>query len=509
MLEIVLPAPSLPACRAVRLSSASQDSSAGGGASPGAADMSLAGAVPVFQECYDSAGRSAHARGQMDVLMPQLGETVAEGKITQWYKAPGDAVQPGDNLFEIETDKTSMEVPATAAGVLAEIRARVGEVVPVGAVVAVISGGKGAAAGAVAASAGPAGAAPQRPVPAAPVAAPASGPASAVNGVARPIKLDPFFEVRTPERNYGPARRGSVTVTPLARRLAAESGIDLDAVRGSGPHGRIFARDLATAAERPRAAAPAGLTAQQVMQQVKALYEPGSYQEVALDNMRATIAARLVEAKQAIPHFYLTADVGTDALVRLREDANAAAPAARDGKPAFRLSLNDIIVKAWPAALQRVPAANAVWAGDRILRLAHADIGVAVAIEGGLFTPIVRHAETKTLSAISAEIRDLSARARARRLKPQEYQGGSSVVSNLGMHGIREFAAIINPPHATVLAVGAARRQPVERPDGSVAFVGQMTVTLSCDHRVVDGALGAELLAAFRGFIENPVTALA
>ena len=509
MLEIVLPAPSLPACRAVRLSSASQDSSAGGGASPGAADMSLAGAVPVFQECYDSAGRSAHARGQMDVLMPQLGETVAEGKITQWYKAPGDAVQPGDNLFEIETDKTSMEVPATAAGVLAEIRARVGEVVPVGAVVAVISGGKGAAAGAVAASAGPAGAAPQRPVPAAPVAAPASGPASAVNGVARPIKLDPFFEVRTPERNYGPARRGSVTVTPLARRLAAESGIDLDAVRGSGPHGRIFARDLATAAERPRAAAPAGLTAQQVMQQVKALYEPGSYQEVALDNMRATIAARLVEAKQAIPHFYLTADVGTDALVRLREDANAAAPTARDGTPAFRLSLNDIIVKAWAAALQRVPAANAVWAGDRILRLAHADIGVAVAIEGGLFTPIVRHAETKTLSAISAEIRDLSARARARRLKPQEYRGGSSVVSNLGMHGIREFAAIINPPHATVLAVGAARRQHVERLDGSVAFAGQMTVTLSCDHRVVDGALGAGLLAAFRGFIENPVTALA
>jgi pyruvate dehydrogenase E2 component (dihydrolipoamide acetyltransferase) len=225
--------------------------------------------------------------------------------------------------------------------------------------------------------------------------------------------------------------------------------------------------------------------------------------------MRTTIAARLVEAKQAIPHFYLTADVGTDALIRLREDANAAAPKAADGAPAYKLSVNDIVVKAWAAALQRVPAANAVWAGDRILRLAHSDVGVAVAIEGGLFTPIVRHAETKTLSAISAEIKDLSARARTRRLKPQEYQGGSSVVSNLGMYGIREFAAIINPPHATVLAVGAARRQPVEKRDGSVAFVGQMTVTLSCDHRVVDGALGAALLAAFRGFIENPVTALA
>jgi len=450
----------------------------------------------------------------MDILMPQLGETVAEGKITQWYKAPGDAVQPGDNLFEIETDKTSMEVPATAPGVLAEIRAQAGEVVPVGAVVAVISDGKGVAAATTSAVSPPAAAsaAPHRPAPAAPAkvaADAATGPAPAANGAARPVKLDPFFEVRTPERNYGPARRGSVTVTPLARRLAAESGIDLDAVRGSGPHGRIFARDLAGAAQRPRTAAPAGLAAQQIVQQVKALYDPGSYEEVPIDNMRATIAVRLVQAKQAIPHFYLTADVGTDALLRLREEANAAAPKARDGSPAFKLSLNDIIVKAWAAALQRVPAANAVWAGDRILRLVHSDIGVAVAIDGGLFTPIVRGAETKTLSAISAEIRDLSARARARRLKPREYQGGSSVVSNLGMHGIREFAAIINPPHATVLAVGAARRQAVERPDGSIAFVGQMTVTLSCDHRVVDGALGAELLAAFRGFIENPVTALA
>jgi pyruvate dehydrogenase E2 component (dihydrolipoamide acetyltransferase) len=440
----------------------------------------------------------------MDVLMPQLGETVAEGKITQWYKAPGDRIEPGDNLFEIETDKTSMEVPATTAGVLAEVRAKVGDVVPVGSVVAVISGSAGAAAAPTAAVA-PLAAAPARP---------GASSGSALNGVRSsvshtdraitpggpPPKLDPFFEVRTPERNYGPARRqGGVTVTPLARRLAAEGGIDLGAIRGSGPHGRIHARDIA-ATQRPAAAGPTS-------QQVKALYAPGSYEEVALDNMRATIAARLVEAKQAVPHFYLTADVATDALLRLREDANA--PKAKDGTPAFRLSLNDIIVKAWAAALQRVPAANAVWAGDSILRLTRSDVGVAVAIEGGLFTPIVRSAESKTLSAISAEIKDLSARARARRLKPAEYQGGSSVVSNLGMHGIREFAAIINPPHATVLAVGAARRQPVERPDGGIAFIGQMTVTLSCDHRVVDGALGAELLAAFRGFIENPVTALA
>src|SRR5262245_23788138 len=433
----------------------------------------------------------------MDVLMPQLGETVAEGKITQWFKAPGEAVKPGDNLFEIETDKTSMEVPATAAGVLAEIRAAVGEVVPVGAVVAVIAEAGAAATAAPASPPARVQPAPPRPVLVA--------SAAAARRSAAAVKLDPFFEVRTPSRNYGPARRGAVTVTPLARRLAAEGGVDLASVAGSGPHGRIFARDLRSA--RP-AARPSGLKGP-TFQQIKALYEPGSYEEVPLDGMRATIAQRLVEAKQTIPHFYLTADVGIDALVKLREDANAAAPKGKDGRAAFKLSLNDLIIKAWAAALHRVPAANAVWAGDRILRLTHSDIGVAVAVDGGLFTPIVRKAESKSLSTISAEMKELSERARARRLKPQEYQGGSSVVSNLGMYGIREFAAIINPPHATVLAVGAARRQPVERDGGGIAFVGQMTVTLSCDHRVVDGALGAELLAAFRGFVENPVTALA
>jgi pyruvate dehydrogenase E2 component (dihydrolipoamide acetyltransferase) len=426
----------------------------------------------------------------MDVLMPQLGETVAEGKITQWFKSPGEAVRPGDNLFEIETDKTSMEVPATAAGVLSEIRAGVGEVVPVGTVVAVIAEGAGASTA----------------QPATPATGAAAAPATR-NGAAA-VALDPYLEVRTPVRNYGPARRGTVAVTPLARRLAVERGIDLAAVQGSGPRGRISARDLrlpppAQAAQPPRAAE--GRSAERV----KALYEPGSYEELALDNMRSTIAARLVEAKQTIPHFYLTADIGIDALLRVREDANAAAPKGRDGQPAFKLSLNDLVVKAWAAALQRVPAANAAWAGDRILRLKHADIGVAVAVDGGLYTPIVRKAEGKSLSAISAEIADLAQRARARRLKPQEYQGGSSVVSNLGMYGVREFAAIINPPHATVLAVGAARRQPMEEEDGTIVFAAVMTVTLSCDHRVVDGALGAELLAAFRALVENPVTALA
>jgi pyruvate dehydrogenase E2 component (dihydrolipoamide acetyltransferase) len=224
--------------------------------------------------------------------------------------------------------------------------------------------------------------------------------------------------------------------------------------------------------------------------------------------MRRTIAARLVQATQTIPHFYLTADVEIGALIRLREQANVAAPKDADGNPAFRLSVNDFVIKAWAAALRRVPAANAVWAEDRILRFAQSDIGVAVAVEGGLITPIIRRADTKTLSAISREMKELSARARERKLKPDEYQGGVSAISNLGMYGVREFSAIINPPQSTILAVGGARRQAIETADGGVAFASVMSVTLSCDHRVVDGALGAELLAAFKGCVEQPVTML-
>jgi pyruvate dehydrogenase E2 component (dihydrolipoamide acetyltransferase) len=224
--------------------------------------------------------------------------------------------------------------------------------------------------------------------------------------------------------------------------------------------------------------------------------------------MRATIARRLVEAKQTIPHFYLTADVTMDALLKLREEANAGAPKGKDGEPAYKLSVNDFVIKALALALQRVPAANAVWAGDRILRFAHSDIGVGVALDGGLITPVIRNAEGKSISAISAEMKDLAARARDKKLKPAEYQGGASAISNLGMYGVREFSAIINPPQATILAVGAAQRRPVEAPDGSVRFESQMTVTLSCDHRVVDGALGAQLLAAFKALIENPVRML-
>jgi pyruvate dehydrogenase E2 component (dihydrolipoamide acetyltransferase) len=432
----------------------------------------------------------------MDVLMPQLGETVAEGKISKWFVSAGDAVQPGDNLFEIETDKVSMEVPAITAGVLSAINVAAGETAPVGAVVAIILG---------------------------PGETPAQQARSAVftsNQEVRknealgsrvradervtakpPVPMEPFREVRSPERNYGPARlAGGAAVTPLARRLAGEAGIDLSNVKGSGPHGRIVARDVEAAAGSAPALARAALP-----DQVKALYRDTPYQEIPLDRMRATIATRLTRA-QAIPHFYLAMDVEIGRALALREEANAAAP-ERDGAPAFRLSLNDLIIKAWAAALQRVPAANAVWAEDRILRFRHSDIGVAVALENGLITPVIRRTETKTLTVISNEMRGLAERARAGKLGPDEYQGGASAISNLGMHGIAAFAAIINPPHATILAVGAARRAPVEAADG-VKFVDMMTVTLSCDHRVVDGALGAELLGAFKGLVERPATML-
>jgi pyruvate dehydrogenase E2 component (dihydrolipoamide acetyltransferase) len=443
----------------------------------------------------------------MDILMPQLGETVAEGKITTWFKSIGDAVKPGDNLFEIETDKVSMEVPATAAGVLTEIRVGAGEVALVGAVVAIIAGVAGErAAKPPAVAAAPAAA--QTPIASAPppnAAAMPLFPAAPVTPATPParVMLDPFREVRTPERNYGPAKLASgAVVTPLARRLAGEAEIDLSRVVASGPHGRIVARDVQSAI----AATPRGVALLVPSpERIKALYAEGTYEEVPLDSMRRTIATRLVEATQTIPHFYLVADVVIERLEAVRREANAAALPDAAGEPTFKLSLNDFIIKALALALQRVPAANAVWAEDRILRFKSSDIGVAVAIEGGLVTPVIRGAENKSLLAISSETKDLATRARTRKLTSAELQGGASTVSNLGMFGVREFAAVINSPHSTVLAAGAGGRRPVETADGGVAFTSQMTVTLTCDHRVVDGVVGAELLAAFRHFIEHPV----
>jgi pyruvate dehydrogenase E2 component (dihydrolipoamide acetyltransferase) len=444
----------------------------------------------------------------MDILMPQLGETVTEGKITTWFKALGDAIKPGDNLFEIETDKVSMEVPSTSAGVLAEIRVSAGEIAPVGAVVAVIAD---SSAGVKPQSPATASAPSPQKVPAAPLGAPATGALAAAQAPRKPVALQPFHEVRSPEHNFGPAKlAGGAAVTPLARRRASEAGIDLNRLTASGPRGRIVALDVerAIAGGAARAAAPARPVtppaAGPSADRVKAYYAPGSYEEVPLDSMRRTIAVRLVEAKQTIPHFYLTADVTIERLNQVREELNAVAAKAADGNPAFKLSINDFVIKALALALQRVPAANAVWAEDRILRFKQSDIGVAVAIEGGLITPVLRQAEAKSVNDISSEMRDLVTRARSRRLKPHEYQGGSTAISNLGMYGVREFAAIINPPQSTILAVGAGERRPIETRDG-VAFVSQMSVTLSCDHRVVDGALGAQLLAAFKDLIEHPV----
>ena len=325
------------------------------------------------------------------------------------------------------------------------------------------------------------------------------------HSAAKPVALDPFREVRTPDRNFGPARiAGGITVTPLARRLAGENGIDLSRIAGTGPHGRIVARDVETKVARAPAFAPAGGPS---ANDIAALYRDVPFAETPLDGMRKTIAQRLTQAKQTIPHFYLTADVAMDALLKVRTEANAAAP-KKDGEPIYKISVNDFVIKALALALIRVPAANAIFAQDRILRFDRADIGVAVALEEGLLTPVIRAADRKSLSAISNEMRDLAERARDKKLKPEDYQGGVSSVSNLGMHGVREFAAIVNPPQSSILAVGAAQRRPVEAEDGSLRFDTQMTVTLSCDHRVIDGALGAQLLAALKGCLEKPVTML-
>jgi len=446
----------------------------------------------------------------MDVLMPQLGETVAEGKIKAWFKSVGDPVAAGDNLFEIETDKVTMEVPALLAGVLSEIRVPEGGVAPVGAVVCVLGGANGAAAQPVVST----GAAPvkgQAPVKTQTAAKPPAQAALAEapqapqlkNG---PLKLDPYNEVHSPTRSFGPAQLANgIIVTPLARRLAGEGNVDLTRVRGSGPRGRIVAADVQVALQSSSGRAAAStMAAGPTLAQVKALYKSVPYEEVPLDGMRKVIATRLQEASQSIPAFYLSIDVRMDRLLALREEINSGAPKDQAGNAALKLSLNDFIVKALAMALRRVPAANAVWAEDRILRFTQSDVGVAVAVEGGLLTPVIRGADTKSVLAISAEMKDLAARARVRKLKPEEYQGGSSAVSNLGMHGIRQFTAIINPPHATILAVGASDRRPVEDGHGGVKFVTEMSVTLTCDHRVVDGALGAEVLAEFKKLVEAP-----
>jgi len=437
-----------------------------------------------------------------NILMPALSPTMEKGNLTRWLKKEGDKIKSGDVIAEIETDKATMEYEAVDDGTLAQIVVPEGtKDVAVNSVIAVLAGeGEDVKAAASSAKSVPQ-AAPK------PASAPASKP-----GVGKPAPaVAPSGPIASSAE--APAQRGGNRIfsSPLARRLAIEAGLDLTRVQGSGPHGRVIARDVEAAKSGKGLRAPGvvpagGAIIGQTMSdaQVRLLYEEGSYELVPHDSMRRTIAQRLTASIQTIPHFYETMDCDIGRLTAAREEINATAPKNKDGKPAYKLSVNDFVIKALALALQRVPDTNVSWTELGMLKHKHSDIGVAVALPGGLITPIVRHAETKSLSAISNEMRDLAARARARKLKPQEYQGGTSSVSNLGMYGIKDFTAVINPPQSTLLAVGAGEERAVVR-NGQLAVATIMSVTLSCDHRAVDGALGAELIREFKTLIENPV----
>jgi len=447
----------------------------------------------------------------INITMPALSPTMEEGKLAKWHVKEGDSVSSGDVIAEIETDKATMEVEAVDEGKIGKIMVPEGtENVKVNAVIAVLLQ-EGESAEAVTKAAPPAPTAEAAKPQEAPKQAAAAAPTSAVSGTAA-------APAPAPKPAPAPTGNGSrAFASPLARRLAKDAGLDVASITGSGPRGRVVKSDVEAVASGKAplkaaptaAAAPAGAAMAQGMtrQQVLALYEEGSYELVPNDGMRKVVAARLTEAKQTIPHFYLSLDCRIDELLQAREQINAAAP-LKDGKPVYKLSVNDFVMKAWAAALQKVPTANATWAGDSILYHKHSDIAVAVAVPGGLFTPVVKAAEAKSLRQISEEVKDLASRARSKKLAPHEYQGGSTAVSNLGMFGIKHFAAVINPPHGTILAVGAGEER-VYAEKGQVKTGNFMTVTLSCDHRSVDGALGAELLAAFKGLIEAPVMMLA
>jgi pyruvate dehydrogenase E2 component (dihydrolipoamide acetyltransferase) len=450
----------------------------------------------------------------INILMPALSPTMEKGNLAKWLKHEGDAVKSGDVIAEIETDKATMEVEAVDEGTLAKIMVPEGTAdVPVNQVIAVLAG-EGEDVKAAAAGAGQGTAAPAAKPQAAPAKTevPAPAKAEAPKAAVTPSAQAPAVALQAAPAPQ--ARDGNrVFASPLARRLAKEAGIDVSRIDGSGPHGRIVARDVEAAksgrglktAGAPAAAAVAPSIAPSMSDaQVRALFEDGSYEVVPHDGMRRTIAQRLTQSTQTIPHFYLTIDCNIGKLLAAREEINAAAPKDKDGKPAYKLSVNDFVLKALALALQRIPDANVSWTDGAMLKHKHSDIGVAVALPGGLITPIVRQAESKSLSTISNEMKDLASRARARKLKPMEYQGGTSAVSNLGMYGIKDFTAVINPPHATILAVGAGEERAVVK-NGKIEAAHIMSVTLSCDHRAVDGALGAELIGAFKTLIENPV----
>jgi pyruvate dehydrogenase E2 component (dihydrolipoyllysine-residue acetyltransferase) len=473
----------------------------------------------------------------INILMPALSPTMEKGNLSKWLKKEGDAVKTGDVIAEIETDKATMEYEAVDDGVMAKIVVPEGtNDVAVNQLIAVMAQeGEDPKAAAASAASAPAKArsagAPSSP-PSPPrgegAAQQAAAPSTAAPAVKEAKSPPPAQAPRapSPQRGEGGGEgvrtngHGAGTGTnrifssPLARRLAKDAGIELNRIQGTGPHGRVIARDVEAAKSgqglRAPAAAPASapLVAPSMSdQQIRALYDDGSYDFVPHDGMRRTIAQRLTASVQTIPHFYLTIDCDIGKLLDAREEISAAAPKDKDGKPAYKLSVNDFVIKALALALQRVPEANVSWTDAGMLKHKHSDVGVAVAMPNGLITPIIRNAETKSLSAISNEMKELASRARARKLKPHEYQGGTTSVSNLGMYGIKDFTAVINPPQSTILAVGTGEERAVVR-NGKIEAANIMSVTMSCDHRAVDGALGAVLIGAFKALIENPVMML-
>ncbi|HVX77281.1 MAG TPA: pyruvate dehydrogenase complex dihydrolipoamide acetyltransferase [Bradyrhizobium sp.] len=450
----------------------------------------------------------------INILMPALSPTMEKGNLAKWLKKEGDKVKSGDVIAEIETDKATMEVEAVDEGTIAKIVVPEGtQDVAVNDVIAVLAGdGEDVkTAGAAMPAAKPEAKAEAKPEPKPQAKAEAKPEAPKPQPVpATPPVSAPPVQAKQPAAPQANGHDRTFS-SPLARRLAKEAGIELSRITGTGPHGRIIARDVEDAKSgkglKAPAAAPAGAPALAPSlsdKQILALFEPGSYELVPHDNMRRTIAQRLTASVQQVPHFYLTIDCEIGKLLAAREEINAAAPKDGEKKPLYKLSVNDFVIKAMAIALQRIPDCNVSWTEGGMVKHKHSDIGVAVAMPGGLITPIIRKAETKSLSVISAEMKDFAARARARKLKPEEYQGGTTAVSNLGMYGIKDFTAVINPPHATILAVGTSEERPVVR-SGKIEIAQMMSVTLSCDHRAIDGALGAELIGAFKLLIENPV----
>ena len=439
----------------------------------------------------------------INILMPALSPTMEKGNLAKWLKKEGDKVKSGDVIAEIETDKATMEVEAVDEGTIAKILVPEGtQDVPVNDIIAVLAGdGEDVKAAGAGAGAAPAPKAAEAPKPAAAPAAAAAPPPAAAPAPAPQAAV-------VPAKTNGHAR---VFSSPLARRLAKEAGIEIARINGSGPHGRIVARDVEGAKSGKGLKAPAAtpgaapaIAPAMSDKQILSLFEEGSYEIVPHDGMRRTIAQRLTAATQSVPTFYLTIDCDIGRLLDAREQINAAAPKDKEKKPLYKLSVNDFVIKALAVALQQVPDCNVSWTESGMVKHKHSDIGVAVAMPGGLITPIIRNAESKSLSTISNEMKDLAARARMRKLKPQEYQGGTSSVSNLGMFGVSHFTAVINPPQSTILAVGASEERAVVR-NGKIEAAHIMSATLSCDHRAIDGALGAELIGAFRRLIENPV----